>query len=93
MLLSQYYLCRDHGGPWQRDEERRAKLPEKEAMERGLTSYYADIDAGFDLLHIDPTKDPDYAMGTVPMDTVLNRTVELIEKTEAYRKAKGKPRG
>ncbi len=87
----QYYLCRDHGGPWQRDEERRAKLPEKEAMERGLKSYYADIDAGFDLLHIDPTKDPDYAMGTVPMDTVLSRTVELIEKTEAYRKAKGKP--
>ena len=31
----QYYLCRDHGGPWQRDEERRAKLPEKEAMDRG----------------------------------------------------------
>ncbi len=87
----QYYLCRDHGGPWQRDEERRAKLPEKEAMERGLRSYFADIDAGFDLLHIDPTKDPDYAMGTVPMDTVLNRTVELIEKTEEYRKAQGKP--
>lgn len=87
----QYYLCRDHGGPWQRDEERRARLPEKEAMERGLISYYADIDAGFDLLHIDPTKDPDFAEGTVPMDIVLNRTVELIEKTEAYRKAKGRP--
>jgi len=33
----QYFICRDHGGPWQRDEERRARLPEKEAMERGLT--------------------------------------------------------
>lgn len=22
-----YYLCRDHGGPWQRDEERNAHLP------------------------------------------------------------------
>lgn len=87
----QYYLCRDHGGPWQRDEERRACLPEKEAMERGLISYYADIDAGFDLLHIDPTKDPDYAEGTVPMELVLGRTVDLIEKTEAYRKAQGKP--
>lgn len=86
----QYYLCRDHGGPWQRDEERRAALPEDEAMKRGLTSYYGDIDAGFDLLHIDPTKDPNYAQGTVPMDIVLERTVELIEKTEAYRKAKGK---
>ena len=28
-----YYLCRDHGGPWQRDEERNAHLPEDEAME------------------------------------------------------------
>lgn len=22
-----YYVCRDHGGPWQRDEERNAHLP------------------------------------------------------------------
>ena len=28
-----YYLCRDHGGPWQRDEERNAHLPLEEAME------------------------------------------------------------
>ena len=27
------YLCRDHGGPWQRDEERAAGLPVEEAME------------------------------------------------------------
>ena len=88
---SQYFVCRDHGGPWQRDEERKAGLPEAEAMERGLESYYADLDAGFDLLHIDPTKDPNYSEGTVPMDLVLNRTVMLIEKVEAYRKAHGIP--
>ncbi len=82
----QYFICRDHGGPWQRDEERRARLPEKEAMERGLRSYLADVDAGFDLLHVDPTKDPDFSEGTVPMDIVLTRTVELIEKIEAYLK-------
>lgn len=87
----QYYLCRDHGGPWQRDEERRARMPEKEAMERGLRSYYADIDAGFDLLHIDPTKEPGPPEGAVPMDRVLRRTVELIARTEAYRRAQGKP--
>ena len=85
------YVCRDHGGPWQRDEERRARLPEAEAMARGLESYYADLDAGFDLLHIDPTKDPDYAQGSVPMDLVLERTVFLIEKVEEYRKAHGLP--
>jgi len=87
----QYYICRDHGGPWQRDEERKASLPENEAMARGLQSYFADLDAGFDLLHIDPTKDPAYSEGTVPMDVVLQRTVELIEKIEAYRLNKGLP--
>jgi len=88
---SEYFVCRDHGGPWQRDEERKARLPEAEAMERGLESYYADLDAGFDLLHIDPTKDPNFSEGTVPMDLVLNRTVYLIEKVEAYRKAHNLP--
>ena len=86
-----YYVCRDHGGPWQRDEERRARLPVDEAMALGLESYYVDLDAGFDLLHIDPTKDPDFSEGTVPMDIVLERTVLLIEKVEAYRKAHDMP--
>ena len=84
-----YYVCRDHGGPWQRDEERKARLPEAEAMERGLESYYADLDAGFDLLHIDPTKDPAFSEGTVPMELVISRTVTLIENVEAYRTAHG----
>lgn len=84
-----YYVCRDHGGPWQRDEERKAELPEDEAMALGLESYLADVDAGFDLLHIDPTKDPHTVGAVVDMDIVLRRTVELIEKIEAYRAEKG----
>lgn len=86
-----YYVCRDHGGPWQRDEERKAELPEDEAMALGLKSYFADIDAGFDLLHIDPTKDPHTVGAVVPMEIVLRRTVELIEKCEAYRAEKNLP--
>ncbi len=27
------YLCRDHGGPWQRDNEKYAMLPAEEAMQ------------------------------------------------------------
>ncbi len=83
------YLCRDHGGPWQRDEERNAKLPVDEAMKRCIRSYKHDMDAGFDLLHIDPTKDPEFAMGTVPFDIVIDRTVQIIEELENYRKEKG----
>ncbi len=82
------YFCRDHGGPWQRDKERNDKLPTEEAMEIGLQSYFDDAEAGFDLLHIDPTKDP-HCTGVVPLSTVLERTVYLIEKIEAERKKRG----
>jgi len=82
------YFCRDHGGPWQRDKERKDKLPTEEAMEIGLQSYFDDAEAGFDLLHIDPTKDP-HCTGVVPLSTVLERTVWLIEKIEAERKKRG----
>lgn len=81
-----YYLCRDHGGPWQRDKERNDHLPVDKAMELGKKSYLADIEAGFDLLMIDPTKDP-FEMGKViPLDIVLERTIELIEYCENERR-------
>lgn len=85
------YICRDHGGPWQRDKERNDHLPEEEAMEIAVESYIEDIKAGFDLLHIDPTKDP-FEMGKViPLDTVLSRTVYLIETVEKKRIELGLP--
>lgn len=86
-----YYICRDHGGPWQRDNERNAHLPEDKAMELGKKSYLEDLLNGFDLLHIDPTKDP-YTVGkVVPMDLVLKRTVELIDYVEKERKERNLP--
>lgn len=75
-----YYLCRDHGGPWQRDEEYRAGLSEKEAMDRAKASYVADLEAGFDILHIDPTKDPH--RDNLPFELVIDRTIDLIEFVE-----------
>lgn len=86
-----YYLCRDHGGPWQRDNERNAHLPEEEAMKLGKQSYLFDLENGFDLLHIDPTKDP-YTVGKViDMDVNINRTIELIEYVETERKNRNLP--
>ena len=84
------YLCRDHGGPWQRDEERSAKLPVDEAMEICKRSYIHDMESGFDLLHIDPTKDP-HITDTVQLDLVLDRTIDIIDYLEKYRKEKGLP--
>ena len=84
-----YYLCRDHGGPWQRDKERNDHLPEAEAMELAKESYKEDILNGFDLLHIDPTKDPEVMCKVVDIDVVFKRTVELIEYCEQVRKEYG----
>ena len=82
------YFCRDHGGPWQRDKERNDKLLVEEAMQIGLESYFDDIRAGFDLLHIDPTKDP-YCGSVVPLNLVLERTITLIEQIEKARRENG----
>jgi tagatose-1,6-bisphosphate aldolase non-catalytic subunit AgaZ/GatZ len=78
------YPCRDHGGPWQRDEERGARLPEAEAMAKAKESFLEDLLAGYSLLHIDPTKDP-HVSGQVAMEVVLRRTVELLEYVEGER--------
>ncbi|PKG22976.1 class II D-tagatose-bisphosphate aldolase non-catalytic subunit [Niallia nealsonii] len=86
-----YYICRDHGGPWQRDQERNDHLPLEEAMEKGKQSYIADIESGFDLLMIDPTKDPFEVGKVMPLDAVLERTVDLIEFCENERKARNFP--
>lgn len=86
-----YYLCRDHGGPWQRDNERNAHLPEEEAMKLARQSYLADIENGFDLLMIDPTKDPFEIGKVIPLDVVLSRTVDLIAYCEEERKKRGLP--
>ncbi len=85
-----YYVCRDHGGPWQRDAERKNALPENEAMEIAKTSYIEDLVSGFDLLHIDPTKDP-HCSEVIPLDTVISRSVELIEHVEKERVKRGFP--
>ncbi|HWI73255.1 MAG TPA: class II D-tagatose-bisphosphate aldolase, non-catalytic subunit [Baekduia sp.] len=49
-------VCRDHGGPWQ-GSSGYAASPEQ-AMEEARLSFLADLDAGFDLLHIDTSPSP-----------------------------------
>jgi len=50
----QIILARDHGGPYQRNEENQLSL--EDAMGRVERSFFADINAGFNVLHIDPEK-------------------------------------
>ena len=54
---SKILVCRDHGGPWQGNDEQ--GVPFGKAMERAKASYRADISSGFDLVHIDPSLNMD----------------------------------
>ncbi len=47
-------LARDHGGPWQHPIEVEKYADIDDAMESAKLSYLRDIEAGFQILHIDP---------------------------------------
>lgn len=69
-------LARDHGGPWQSDKEKSAQLGLRGAMQSAKSSYKADIEAGFQILHIDPSID---IHGKPDVDEILDRVFDLYE--------------
>jgi D-tagatose-1,6-bisphosphate aldolase subunit GatZ/KbaZ-like len=79
-------LCRDHGGPWQHENER--GLPEEAALASALTSLRADVDAGFDLLHIDTSCG---STGDVSAEVAARRLIELYERIARYAESAGRP--
>lgn len=80
-------LARDHGGPWQSEHEVHKSLSLKRAMDSAKASFSADIDAGFQILHIDPSID---IHGEVTIDETLDRAFELYEYCWSYAKSKRK---
>jgi hypothetical protein len=66
-------LCRDHGGPWQGNGGL-AGSPEQ-AMEEAQASFSADLEAGFDILHIDTSVCP----GTDSADGPQRRLLQLYD--------------
>ncbi len=86
------YPCLDHGGPWLKDAHTLAGLSLDETMNQVKRSLRACLRAGYQLLHIDPTVDrtlpPD---APVPIDLVLQRTIELIAFCESERQRLGLP--
>lgn len=69
-------LARDHGGPWQNTKEVSENLSLRRAMESAKSSYRADIEAGFQVLHIDPSVD---IHGQPDVDEVLDRVFDLYD--------------
>lgn len=69
-------LSRDHGGPWQNTMEVKDNLSLRSAMESAKLSYLRDIEAGFQVIHIDPSVD---IHGAPNRDEVLERVFDLYD--------------
>jgi tagatose-1,6-bisphosphate aldolase non-catalytic subunit AgaZ/GatZ len=80
------YPCLDHGGPWLKDAHTTGRLNFEETMVEVKESIAACIEAGYQLLHIDPTVDRALPPGQpVPIDVVIDRTLELLIHAEKVR--------
>ncbi|MHB1377675.1 MAG: class II D-tagatose-bisphosphate aldolase non-catalytic subunit [Candidatus Humimicrobiaceae bacterium] len=79
----------DHGGPWVKDIQITEKWDFKKAMSWTKKSFEAAIMAGYDLIHVDPTVD--ISGESISIETVVNRTIELIHHSEIFRKKNNKP--
>ena len=84
------YPCLDHGGPWLKDKHTTDGLSFDDTMNAVKHSLTACLKAGYALLHIDPTVDRTLpADAPVPIDLVVQRTLELIGFAENERKRLG----
>jgi hypothetical protein len=79
-------LARDHGGPWQHTSEVEGSYDETTAMRSAMESYREDIDAGFSIIHIDPSTSLE---GEPPEDVILERLLRLYDDCHAYAQAVG----
>jgi len=80
------YPCLDHGGPWLKDRHTLEGLSLEETMQEVKSSLAACLQAGYQLLHIDPTVDRRLLPGqAISMEVVIERTLELIAFSEGER--------
>lgn len=87
------FLGLDHGGPWAKDahvSREPSGLDLDAAMTEAKRSIAACIEAGYDLLHLDPAAGPAQAPDApLPVDTLVDRTVTLLQHAETVRHRKG----
>ena len=80
----------DHGGPWLKDIQKQEGWSYEKAMNWVKKSFEASVDAGYDMIHVDPTIDIFLPKDKIiSIETVAERTVDLIEHVEKYRRSKG----
>ncbi len=82
----------DHAGPWLRDRHTTEKWPYRRTLAAVKKSLESAIEAGFDLLHIDPTVDRKLPPGrALDINTIVERTILLIKTCEDFRRKRGLP--
>ena len=92
-VKSPVIIAIDHGGPWLKDLHRTEKWSFEKTMAAVKKSFEAAIDAGFDLIHVDPTVDITLPGNQqISIEVVAERTIELIAHTEKYRTLNNHPR-
>jgi D-tagatose-1,6-bisphosphate aldolase subunit GatZ/KbaZ len=83
----------DHGGPWLKDLHKTGKWPYEKTLSAVKRSFEAAIEAGYDLIHVDPTVDITLTGGrNISIDLVAERTIELIVHAENFRLKNNYPR-
>jgi tagatose-1,6-bisphosphate aldolase non-catalytic subunit AgaZ/GatZ len=68
-------LARDHGGPWQHPKESQLFTQVEDAMESAKLSFLRDIEAGFQILHIDPVIS--VGGGAITLEWIMDKVFEL----------------
>ena len=83
----------DHGGPWLKDLHAREKWSFEDSFSAVKKSFEASVEAGYDLIHVDPTIDITLEAGQhIAIETVAAHTIDLIEHTERFRLSGNYPR-
>ena len=83
----------DHGGPWLKDLHASEKWSFNESLSAVKKSFEASVEAGYDLIHVDPTIDITLAAGQqIAIETVAAHTIGLVEFTEHFRISGDYPR-
>jgi tagatose-1,6-bisphosphate aldolase non-catalytic subunit AgaZ/GatZ len=92
-VKSPVIIAIDHGGPWLKDLHRTEKWSYDRTMSAVKESFEAAIEAGFDLIHVDPTVDITLSGNQqISIEVVAGRTIELIAHVEKFRTLNKYPR-
>ncbi len=80
----------DHGGPWLKDAHARTGMSFYQTFDAVKKSFEASVEAGYDLIHVDPTVDITLHAGErISIETVAERTIRLIVHVESFRRERG----